>query len=251
MGNNIFGNCEKSKHNLFIRLTILCLLIFSFSPRHFAQEVAPLELGNVWVYEEGDSRTRHSIIDTNYVINSIKYYTQQYGSGNTLYLEYLRLNNEGYYAIYEDTSYPAPNHEKNYYKKNAVIGDTWENPTEYFPMVYTLIDTVRQNIFGQVVTVKYLEIDASVIFFKEWWTEEFGVLARQQHPFPWYVYALTGCIIDGVVYGDTSLVLDVNDDIEPIKDFILEQNFPNPFNPTTTIRYNIPSAGVVQILVLS
>ncbi|MCU0415325.1 MAG: T9SS type A sorting domain-containing protein, partial [Ignavibacteriaceae bacterium] len=32
-------------------------------------------------------------------------------------------------------------------------------------------------------------------------------------------------------------------------EFVLEQNFPNPFNPITNISYSIPSEGKVELIV--
>jgi hypothetical protein len=53
---------------------------------------------------------------------------------------------------------------------------------------------------------------------------------------------LKGCIIDGVIYGDTTTV-DVKDEENPIATtFKLEQNYPNPFNPSTKIKFTIPDS---------
>ncbi|MCF8239873.1 MAG: T9SS type A sorting domain-containing protein [Melioribacteraceae bacterium] len=54
--------------------------------------------------------------------------------------------------------------------------------------------------------------------------------------------SLRGAVINGIVYGDTALVVSVNDDNEYLaKEFKLYQNYPNPFNPTTKIKYTIPT----------
>jgi hypothetical protein len=54
---------------------------------------------------------------------------------------------------------------------------------------------------------------------------------------------LKGCIINGVIYGDTTTV-GVEDEENPIAaSFKLEQNYPNPFNPSTKIKFTIPSVG--------
>jgi hypothetical protein len=58
---------------------------------------------------------------------------------------------------------------------------------------------------------------------------------------PWaYTYALKGCVINGVVYGDTNIVGMQNISGEIPEKITLYQNYPNPFNPETKIEFTIP-----------
>lgn len=62
-------------------------------------------------------------------------------------------------------------------------------------------------------------------------------------------YYLKGCVINGIVYGDTSLtnVQQIGNTV-PDK-FELKQNYPNPFNPSTNIKYDLIKNSFVKMTV--
>jgi hypothetical protein len=59
---------------------------------------------------------------------------------------------------------------------------------------------------------------------------------------------LKGCVINGVLYGDTTYVVDVEEEQNPIPtEYRLEQNYPNPFNPSTKISWQLPISSWVTL----
>jgi hypothetical protein len=52
---------------------------------------------------------------------------------------------------------------------------------------------------------------------------------------------LKGCVINGVLRGDTSMIVGVQNIGSKVpEEFALYQNYPNPFNPVTKIRFSLP-----------
>ena len=49
---------------------------------------------------------------------------------------------------------------------------------------------------------------------------------------------------------DASLAVNEKSDILP-KEFALHDNYPNPFNPTTTIRFDLPKSSDVSVLIFN
>ena len=62
-------------------------------------------------------------------------------------------------------------------------------------------------------------------------------------------YRLRGCVINGVVYGDTTLT-SVHRTGNSVPDkYTLSQNYPNPFNPNTNLEFGISQLGFVSLKV--
>ena len=114
---------------------------------------------------------------------------------------------------------------------------------EYFHEKDTIID-----VFGNNVLSAEFSKETQNDFYETKLAEGFGLIEQygvDKNANHWETsLVLKGCVIDGVVYGDTSLVVSVEDKENNLpQEFSLSQNYPNPFNPSTKIKFNIPSVG--------
>lgn len=233
------------RHLLFLVLIILAEVIY-------CQEPFPLKLGNSWATRDFFFRPNYkrTVIDTGIIMNGENYFKIQSlnaGVPITEFIYYSRLREDGYYINFDSVNF----FEKIYFKENPKIGDSWvnENPSvlnDYF----TIVDTGYYLIFGGSTKIFIISVTDSILNYNEqYWSLDYGLIQYTvEDPFAGNLYWLSGCVIDGVVHGDTSLnPVSVDDNEPPPEEYFLKQNYPNPFNPFTFIDFYLPTRTWVQL----
>jgi hypothetical protein len=221
----------------------------------------PLAIGNRWVYDE----------------NTVYYDTIPHGSSDILIKEVIgdtiAINGKHYFKVIDQTIWESPVLER-VDSTDGMVYRYYEDPSlpgnEYiaYDLLAEVGDTISSFRLG-FNTVLFTTMYAETTFEKWGLTkpkkvfEEFTLhppifsLTQDIGLDSIYFYfdfgdtwiTLKGCVIDGVVYGDTTTV-SVEDETEPVaSSFKLEQNYPNPFNPTTNIGFRIADFGFVSLKV--
>jgi hypothetical protein len=234
--------------NNYLLNILSTIIIFTSFIKAQDFDFAPLQLGNIWVYEhQSGILIRGEVVDSSFIIDSIKYFGLAEGYfGND---RALRLTEENYFVMREDSTFPEPLNERIYYKKNAKLGDSWQvNYGHPVPAIYTITDTFPAYTFDTLVTGKLLNENFGLVEWDYVWTEEFGRLAALD----WLgevQHYLRGCVINGKAYGDTTFLVSNVDDITSLLSYELFQNYPNPFNPSTKINFSTKKNGYVNLSV--
>ena len=219
-----------------------------FKERYFSQkrDYNPLQVGNMWQYYDAEYNVYSTIkVLQDSIINGKKYFKKSIfpefttkpdaniswerndtTSGVSFMLDFQDINENG------DSLEELPL-------------DSLENPywTRYKTYKYPFFGGIEKTVLvkdtswivieGDTVISRYFEI--LELFWGEEIAEGFGILYNlSESPIRW----CTGAIINGKQYGT---IVSVYDNFEKTPtDFFLENNYPNPFNPTTIITYSIP-----------
>jgi hypothetical protein len=239
---------------------LLLFLFFTenlFSWDTTASKYFPLKVGNSWTYRgEGTfpgpcwTREKHTVTGTT-VYNGHLYFTVHYIGYNSPSDYFLRIDSTNMNVLRYASGGGCP-----WTPSEKLLDSLRSRMQDSFKVECTnwwkSIDTTWQNVIGVNRPTK-----------RTFWDDGFEqsqsrYLSRDFGLTKWVNCAgaagcctktLIGCLINGIIYGDTSLT-----GINPIsnnipEEFSLSQNYPNPFNPVTNIEFSIPGSAFVNLFV--
>ena len=114
------------------------------------------------------------------------------------------------------------------------------------------LDTSTFSVFSQYPSKTKNFLHDGLIYANTRYAKNFGIISDcSGEPPPCEQFTtLGGCVINGVVYGDTSMTGIQSICNEIPKEYKLYQNYSNPFNPITNIKFDLPKNGFVTLKVL-
>jgi hypothetical protein len=255
--------------------TTICLFIF-INTSVYSQDTAikkylPLQVGNIWVYYyygslifENASGYQKVKINETTTIDSMLYYTYTYAqkiiTGPT--------NNSatGDFYFFNVRPIRIDSATGNIYQWQACYSAHDRRDSLLVPIGGNYFDCRVSNtkplhldntndftVFGMSRKAKFFQTAAGAPYFSRRFVKDIGIqFLNEQWQYHIITRTLMGCVLNGVVYGDTTFPIYTGvkliSENTPSK-YSLGQNYPNPFNPTTNIKFSIVNSGDVKLVV--
>lgn len=250
------------KNQGIILFTIISVLFLLFGSKVYSQQYYPLKTGNKFIYHYsffwasgggGQFSQNYDYVceikqDT--IISSKKYY----------YVRNFPFASDGWFRVDSLNGslyrYDSTNSCQYYYYEKLI--DSLQMGlygTSNSCSAWTVSGITAGIVWGQPSTNKSFHRQAYPSYNDDKiYNSFFGITYYSSHQSYGHAYSdetqvIKGCVIDGVIYGDTVTVGIEENTSQIAVNYSLSQNYPNPFNPTTKIKFNVMRLGDVKIVV--